>query len=174
MRLDQNLCYSFATNTADTLQAFYQADGVASTYATIGYLVPIITVIAIPIMPRAKFIQTTILNIIGICIGSAIALLGIWSGVKAREHTTPVGTVSAYNSSQSAVCAIWLFANIYFVNTFRAKMPALQFPVIMYSIFTNVAFTYGPQFQTIAQGEALVKRKSRMLYHSRFQHNPIC
>jgi len=37
-------------------------------------------------------------------------------------------------------------------------MPALQFPVIMYSIFTNVAFTYGPIFQTIAQGEALIKQ----------------
>jgi hypothetical protein len=37
-------------------------------------------------------------------------------------------------------------------------MPALQFPVIMYSIFTNVAFTYGPLFPTIASGEALVKQ----------------
>ena len=37
-------------------------------------------------------------------------------------------------------------------------MPALQFPVIMYSIFTNVAFTYGPLFPTIADGEALVRQ----------------
>jgi Putative ER transporter, 6TM, N-terminal len=56
------------------------------------------------------------------------------------------------------VCAIWLFANIWFVNVLRAKMPALQFPVIVYSIFTNVAFTYGPLFPTIAGGEALVKQ----------------
>ena len=35
-------------------------------------------------------------------------------------------------------------------------MPALQFPVIMYSIFTNVAFTYGPLFPTIDAGEALI------------------
>jgi hypothetical protein len=56
------------------------------------------------------------------------------------------------------VCAIWLFANIWFVNVLRAKMPALQFPVIMYSIFTNVAFTYGPLFPTIAAGEALIKQ----------------
>jgi hypothetical protein len=108
-------------------------------------------------MPRAKYIQTLLLNIIGICVGSAVALLGIWSGIKAREHTTGP-TPTAYNSSQAAVCAIWLFANIWFVNVLRAKMPALQFPVIMYSIFTNVAFTYGPLFQTIAQGEALVKQ----------------
>lgn len=109
-------------------------------------------------MPRAKYIQTLILNLIGICIGSAVALLGIWSGVQARIHTTPVGSTATYNSSQSAVCAIWLFFNIWFVNVMRAKIPALQFPVIMYSIFTNVAFTYGPLFPTIAAGEALIKQ----------------
>ncbi|KAH8668209.1 hypothetical protein BGZ60DRAFT_377054 [Tricladium varicosporioides] len=109
-------------------------------------------------MPRAKYFQTLILNILGVCIGSAIALLGIWSGIKAREHTTPPGSVERYNSSQAAVCAIWLFANIYFVNVMRAKIPALQFPVIMYSIFTNVAFTYAPLFQTVSQGESLVKK----------------
>ncbi|PVH89756.1 hypothetical protein DL98DRAFT_401128 [Cadophora sp. DSE1049] len=97
-----------------------------------------------------------VLNTFGICIGSAVALLGIWSGVKAREHTTPTGSTATYNSSQAAVCAIWLFANIWFVNVLRAKMPALQFPVIMYSIFTNVAFTYGPLFPTIDAGEALI------------------
>lgn len=56
------------------------------------------------------------------------------------------------------VCAIWLFANIWFVNVLRAKMPALQFPAILYSIFTNVAFTYGPLFTTIASGEQFVKQ----------------
>lgn len=78
------------------------------------------------------------------------------SAIQARNHTTPPGVL--YNSSQSAICAIWLFANIYFVNVMRAKIPALQFPVIMYSIFTNVSFTYGPLLQTIEQGEALVRQ----------------
>lgn len=109
-------------------------------------------------MPRAKFLQTLILNTLGICIGSAVSLLGIWSGVQARKHTTPAGSTERYNSSQAAVCAIWLFANIWFVNTSRAKLPALQFPVIMYSIFTNVAFTYGPGFTTIEQGESLIRQ----------------
>jgi hypothetical protein len=138
--------------------AWYQSDDIAEIYTTLGYLVPIISVLSMSIMPRAKYIQTLILNITGVCIGSAMALLGIWSGIKAREHTTPAGSTAQYNSSQAAVCAIWLFANIYFVNAMRAKMPALQFPVIMYSIFTNVSFTYGPIFQTITQGEALVRQ----------------
>ncbi|KAK6584933.1 hypothetical protein PZA11_003157 [Diplocarpon coronariae] len=138
--------------------AFYQADSVAATFTTLGYLVPIITVLNVAIMPRAKFIQTMILNTIGICVGSAVALLGIWSGVQARKNTTPVESTATYNSSQAAICAIWLFANIWFVNVLRAKLPALQFPVIMYSIFTNVAFTYGPLFPTMEAGESLIKQ----------------
>lgn len=85
-------------------------------------------------------------------------MLGIWSAVRARKHTTPVGHVALYNSSQSAVCAIWLFVNIWFANGFRAKYPALQFPAIIYSIFTNVAFTFGPIFQTTKQGETIIRQ----------------
>ncbi|KAJ5050643.1 uncharacterized protein L3040_002518 [Drepanopeziza brunnea f. sp. 'multigermtubi'] len=136
--------------------AIYQADSVARLFNTLGYLIPILTVLSMPIMPRAKYLQTLILNTFGVCIGAAIALLGIWSGVKARENTTPAGSTASYNSSQSVVCAIWLFVNIWFANVLRAKMPALQFPVIMYSIFTNVSFTYGPLFPTSAAGEDFV------------------
>ncbi|RDL39937.1 Uncharacterized protein BP5553_04277 [Venustampulla echinocandica] len=138
--------------------AFYQADSVARTFATLGYLVPIISILSISIMPRAKFFQTLILNVLGVCIGSAIGLLGIWSGIEARKHATPPGSTALYNSSQSAVCAIWLFANIYISNCMRAKFPALQIPVIMYSIFTNISFTYGPNFASMKQGEVLIKQ----------------
>jgi len=58
--------------------------------------------------------------------------------VQARIHTTPTGVVASYNSSQAVVCAIWLFANIWFVNLMRAKMPALQFPAIMYRYLTSL------------------------------------
>lgn len=108
-------------------------------------------------MPRAKYLQTLILNVIGVCIGSAIALLGLWSGIQARLHTTPPGSKAAYNSSQAAVCAIWLFFTIYLVNMLRAKIPALQFPAIMFSIFTNVAFTFGPIFTKMSEAEAIIK-----------------
>ena len=138
--------------------AWYQSDDIAEIYTTLGYLVPIISVLSMSIMPRAKYIQTLILNALGICIGASMSLLGIWSAIQARKHTTPAGSKVQYNSSQSAVCAIWLFTNIYFVNVMRAKMPALQFPVIMYSIFTNISFTYGPIFQTMAQAEALIRQ----------------
>ncbi|TEY76302.1 hypothetical protein BOTCAL_0060g00130 [Botryotinia calthae] len=138
--------------------AFYESDSVAQTYTTLGYLVAIICVISMPIMPRAKFFQTMILNLIAVCIGASIGLLGLWSSLKAREHTSTPGVPQAYNSSQAAVCAIWLFANIWFANLLRAKSPALNVPVIMYSIFSNIAFTYGPLFSTVASAESLIKQ----------------
>jgi hypothetical protein len=110
------------------------------------------------ILPRAKYVQTLILNLIGICFGSAIALLGLWSSIQARIHTTPEGSKVSYNPSQSAICAIWLIFNIWLVNTLRAKYPVLQFTSLVYSIFTNVAFSFGPVFQTMDQAEALVKQ----------------
>lgn len=95
----------------------------------------------------------------GTCIGAAIAMLGIWSAIQARKHTTsPTAPLKLYNSSQSAVCAIWLFANIWFANSLRAKFPSFQFPVIIYSIFTNVAFTYGPIFLTVKMAESFVRQ----------------
>lgn len=39
----------------------------------------------------------------------------------------------------------------------RAKYPVVQFPSIVYSIFTNVAFSFGPLFQTMDQAEVLVR-----------------
>ena len=127
------------------------------------------SILSFAIMPRAKFFQTMTFNVLGVCIGAAVALLTIYCGVQARIHTTPVSTLSSggpapgaavasYNSSASAVCAIWLFANICFANALRFSRPQLQFPVIIYSIFANVASTYAPQFATMAQGISFVKR----------------
>lgn len=136
--------------------SLYQWTGFAETYSTLGYLVAVMSILSFAILPRAKFVQTMLLNIIGICIGACVALLSIYCSVQARAHTTahranesksasggpsPGAAVAPYNSSASAVCAIWLFFNIYVSNTLRALRPQLQFPVIMYSIFANVAST---------------------------------
>ena len=149
--------------------AAYQATSFADTFSTLGYLVAIMSVLSFPILPRSKFIQTMLLNVIAICFGAAILLLAVYCSVQARAHTTPVrsasskgpspgATVVEYNSSASAVCAIWLFFNIYFANTLRASRPQLQFPVIVYSIFVNVGLTYAPSFPTMAAGISFAKR----------------
>lgn len=139
--------------------SIYQANSVADTYSTLGYLVAIISILGFCIMPRAKFIQTMLFNVISTCIGAAVALLMIWSALQARKHTTAASAPPVrYNSSQSVVCAIWLFFQIYLVNSIRAKFPQFAFPTIIYAIFVNVAATYGPQFTEMSQGIAFAKR----------------
>lgn len=149
--------------------AIYESTSVAEIYSTLGYLVAIMSVLSFAILPRSKFIQTMLLNIIGVCVGAAVALLEIYCSVQARVHTTPApspsskgpspgAAVSQYNSSASAVCAIWLFFNIYLVNTLRASRPQLQFPAIMYSIFANVASVYAPSFPNMAAGTSFAKQ----------------
>lgn len=44
------------------------------------------------------------------------------------------------------------------ILSLQKQVPALQFPAILYSIFTNVSFTFAPLFSTMASGESLVKR----------------
>lgn len=149
--------------------AIYQSTSVAKIYSTLGYLIAIMSVLSFAILPRSKFIQTMLLNITGVCIGAAIGLLQIYCSVQARVHTTPApspssngpspgAAVSGYSSSAAAVCAIWLFFNIYVANALRASRPQLQFPVIMYSIFANVASVYAPSFPTMAAGISFTKR----------------
>ncbi|KAK3045814.1 hypothetical protein LTS18_013579, partial [Coniosporium uncinatum] len=150
--------------------AIYQSDGFAQEYSTLGYLVAIISLLGMAIMPRAKFIQTMILNLFSICIGAAVALLEIYCVVTARQNTeqavapSPIGQPTSgtptvtYNSSASAVAAIWLVAQIWAINTIRAKFPQFTFPVILYSIFTIVASSYAPIFPNMAAGESFARR----------------
>ncbi|KXH34024.1 hypothetical protein CSIM01_02359 [Colletotrichum simmondsii] len=142
--------------------AIYQSTPVAQYFTTLGYLVPIISVLALAILPRGKYLQNLVLNVTGICIGGALSMLALWSGVQARRNTASAEELATglpvYNSSQSAVCGIWLFFNIWISNTLRAKYPAMNLPVMIYSIFMNVACTFGPLMVTTAAAESLVKR----------------
>lgn len=140
--------------------AFYQSDAVANEFTTLGYLVAIASILAIPIMPRAKFLQNLLFNVLATCVGAALSLLAIWCGVKARQHTQAPGTPStAFNSSQAAVSAIWLFFEIYLINTLKSARPAVfTFPGILTGIFAVVSMTYSPNFPTIASGESFARR----------------
>ncbi|KAK2053360.1 hypothetical protein LY76DRAFT_554120 [Colletotrichum caudatum] len=142
--------------------AMYQATPVAQYFTTLGYLVAIISVLAFAILPRGKYLQNLVLNVSGILVGGAISMLALWSGVQARRNTASAAELASglpvYNSSQSVVCAIWLFFNIWISNTLRAKYPALNLPVMIYSIFMNVACTFGPLMVTTATAESFVRR----------------
>ena len=147
----------------------YESTSVADTYSTLGYVIAIMASLSLPMLPRAKFIQTMSLNIILTCLSAAVTLLQIYCATQARAHTTPPapptskgpspGTFLApYNSSASAVCAIWLFVQMYAINVARAARPQLLFPVIMYGIFINIASVYAPTFPTMQVGIIFTER----------------
>lgn len=113
--------------------------------------------------------MTLLFHIIGTCLGCAIGLLGLYCVVKARERTSPprvaqgpgdsrAGAKVPYNSSASAVAAIWLIVNIYAANLLKASRPQLQLPAITYSIFSTVTYTSGPGFPDMTYCIAFEKR----------------
>jgi hypothetical protein len=87
--------------------------------------------------------------------------LGQWAGIKARQHTTPPGAPASvaygYNSSASAVNAIFLMFNIFCISVLRAIRPALYIPGIQYTIFVIVGFIYGPQEPTEHHSQLFLK-----------------
>lgn len=139
----------------------FEAPAVSSYFTTLGYLIPIISVIAMAVLPRGKFMMNFLLNLLVVCLGSAVSMLALWTAVQARLHTTPPGlpptAIPTYNSSQSAVCAVWLFVNIWFGNAVRAKLPAFNLPVIIYSIVVNVSVTFGPGMTSTAAAQLFIR-----------------
>ncbi|KAK4955886.1 hypothetical protein LTR10_006825 [Elasticomyces elasticus] len=139
--------------------SMYQSRAVATQYSTLGYLVAIMSILGFAIMPRAKFLQTMALNIVATCLAAAVNLLALYCVTQARLHTTPTGRpLQGYNSSASAVCALWLIIQIYLANVIRAARPQFQFPVIIYSIFVSVSCTYGVEFPNMVAAISFMRR----------------
>lgn len=106
------------------------------------------------------------LNVLCAAIGAGMGMLIAWSSVQARLNTSDLQEMAQYiaqngrapyNSSQSAVCAVWLVVNIWAANVVRAKYPAFNLPVIIYSIIVNITCTFGPMFPTVARAEAFIR-----------------
>ncbi|PNS19552.1 hypothetical protein CAC42_7396 [Sphaceloma murrayae] len=154
--------------------AAFQATDFAETYTTLGYLVGIISILSFSIMPRAKFLQTMFYLVFTTCAATGVALLAIYCCVQARANTTgsvtgsggagttgtpsPGASTTTYNSSASAVAGIWLFFEVWLINTMRARNPALTIPGIVAAIFANVSMIYAPQFGTMTQGISFARR----------------
>ncbi|KAH9844572.1 Aromatic acid exporter family member 2 [Teratosphaeria destructans] len=151
----------------------YQATSYADTFTTLGYLVGIMAILSLPIQPRAKFLQTMLVNLLSTSLGAALSLLAGYCAVRARINTEGItksggtGTsgmaaagaaTTTYNSSASAVAALWLIVWIYAISVVRAKCPQFTIPCIMNAIFANVSMIYIPQFATTGQLQAFVRR----------------
>jgi hypothetical protein len=128
-----------------------QSTVVAKRYTAVGFIMAMIAFFNFAMLPRAKYLEALIFNVLSTCFGSALSLLAIWCGIKAREHTTPTGSTSAYNSSQAAVCAICFFFSQWMAGTIRAKIPLLQTSVYFFSVLTMITMTYAPRFHTMEQ-----------------------
>ncbi|KAI6835187.1 hypothetical protein KC340_g1550 [Hortaea werneckii] len=152
--------------------AAYQATSYADTFTTIGYLVGVMAVLSFPIQPRAKFMQTMLVNLLVTCLGCAVTLLAMYCSVTARlnteSNTAASGSSAAadaagiatspYNPSASAVAGIWLFAMIYAISAFRAKRPQFTIPSIILAIFANVSMVYAPQFSSMVLAQSFARR----------------
>ena len=90
-----------------------------------------------------------------------MVLFGQWLGVKARIATTPANATLeeayGYNSSASAINAIFMIINVFGINTLRAARPALSIPAVEYTIFIMIGYTYGPQEPTEERSIRFVK-----------------
>ncbi|RMY77600.1 hypothetical protein D0863_01236 [Hortaea werneckii] len=151
--------------------AAYQATSYADTFTTIGYLVGVMAVLSFPIQPRAKFMQTMLVNLFATCLGCAVTLLAMYCSVTARlnteSNTAASGTSAAaaagiatspYDPSASAVAGIWLFAMIYAISAARAERPQFTIPSIVLAIFANVSMVYAPQFSSMALAQSFAQR----------------
>ncbi|TKA21907.1 hypothetical protein B0A50_08604 [Salinomyces thailandicus] len=148
--------------------AAYQSTSYANTFTTVGYFVGTMAILSLPMQPRAKFVQTMLINICATCLVCAVALLAMYCTVTARLNTqgstvpssaAAGGVVTTpYNSSASAVAGIWLFISIYAINVFRAKRPQFTIPGMIMANFANVSMVYAPQFTSMTAAQAFAQR----------------
>ena len=156
--------------------AAYQGTAWAEQFTTIGYLIGVVAVLSLVIQPRAKFIQSMLINIFCSTLGCCITLLACYCAIAARRSSVGAplepgqggegtsGTAArgaqtaGYNSSASAVAGVWLFAEIFLISVIRAKLPQWTIPCILWAIFANVSMTYAPQFNTMGQAINLAVR----------------
>src|SRR6187402_2962065 len=87
--------------------------------------------------------------------------LGQFCAIRARQHSTPPGApplvAFGYNSSASAINAIFMMVNVFGITVLRASRPTLKIPAIQYTIFIMVGFTYGPQEPTLFASRRFVR-----------------
>ncbi|KFY46763.1 hypothetical protein V494_00343 [Pseudogymnoascus sp. VKM F-4513 (FW-928)] len=145
--------------------AMYQSKSVARIYVNFGYLIIVVSILSVTFLPRGKFMMNISISVLLTCFAMAMVLLGQYAGVKARQHTTPAeappNIALGYNSSASAVNAIFLTLNLFGINTLRAARPAFSIPAVGYNIFVLIGFTYGPQMATVQRS---VKFSKELFY----------
>jgi hypothetical protein len=98
----------------------YRAKAVSDDIGSLGYVVAIISSVSFAMLPRAKFLQSLIRNILFTCLAVPFTILGLWAARQAKTNTQSPGSNALYNPSAAAVSAIFLFVDVYIANSIRA------------------------------------------------------
>jgi hypothetical protein len=95
----------------------YQSSAIADLTTTVGYLTAIMSIVSQCLLPRAKFIKIMFFNLLSTCVVAALCCLVIVCAVSVRQNdASPDSMLEVYDSSASAVCAVWLMFAIWFVS----------------------------------------------------------
>ena len=98
----------------------YRSTAVALNFGNLGYIITIISSLSFAMQPRSKFIQSLFRHLVFTLIGVAVSLLGLWSARQAKNHTQSPNNPAIYNPNAAAVCAVFLFFNVFAANAFRS------------------------------------------------------
>ena len=105
--------------------SIYQATSVANHFGPQTFIVSIVAALTFAFLPRAKFLQLMFWNLLLSCLVASISLLGIWCARQARFHTQNSDDLDPYNPSAAAISAVFLFLNLFAVNSFRAVLTSI-------------------------------------------------
>jgi hypothetical protein len=101
--------------------AMFRSQAVADNYGSFGYLVSIAALLSFANLPRARFFEGLLRNILGACLACPVSIFGLWCSREAKNNTGgPTSPTNPYNASAAAVCAVFLFFNVLFASAFRA------------------------------------------------------
>lgn len=150
LTLDACLMMAKAAIPSTIAIAAMQSTTWATHFGPLNYLIAIEALLAHCILPRVPFLQTLLLNVLLACVAAAMNLFALWCAIKARS-----GSTSGYDSSASAVLAVWFMLQVYLVNALRSSRPQFSLPCINYCIYTMIMIAqFGPTCGTIEEAEA--------------------
>jgi hypothetical protein len=118
----------------------------------------VVSILGSALTPRAKFLQMMLFNVVAVGLAAIFGLLTAYASVTARNnasltsnggHQTRSDSEQAkvtYNGPASTVSGVFLFFQIWIVQSLRSGYPRLQTPVVIYTIFANTLSTSTPLY----------------------------
>ena len=116
-----------------------QSNAWINLFQTQAYLAAIMSTCVLPTLPRARLIEYNFQLALVVTLSYCWVLLGGWSGLQARKHTTNgPEELKAYNSSAEAIAAIFLMFWTWCVFTLKSAFPTWAIQCTWAGIFAVV------------------------------------